>query len=147
MKNTHIAAAILVATAGLAAANEPYFPRSQRSFDRVDADKDGKIELTEFTPLASRRLARLDANGDKTVTAGEIDAKMQEGLRKRRDRILEIMDADRDGKITEGELDKIVEAMFNGADTDKDGGVSMTELKGFKRADWRKAYLQQVSGN
>jgi len=147
VKNTHLVAVILVATTGVAIANEPYFPRSQRSFDRVDADKDGKIELTEFTPLAGRRLARLDANSDKVVTAEEIDAKLQEGLRKRRDRIMAIMDADRDGKITESELDNIVRAMFNGADTDKDGGVSMAEVKGFKRADWRKAYLLQAGGN
>jgi Ca2+-binding EF-hand superfamily protein len=147
MKVTILAAASLAAASGLVAANEPYFPRSQISFDRIDTDKDGKIEMVEFVPLVGRRLARLDSDGDKAVSAAEIESRMQDSLKKRRDRIMAFMDTNKDGKITESELDKLVEAMFNGADTDKDGGVSMAELKTFKRADWRKSYLQRFGGN
>lgn len=145
-----VAGLCLLATPTLA--NEPYFPKGQKTFDRVDANKDGKIEKTEFMPLAVRRLARMDVNGDKTVSASEIEARLQEGLKRRRDRIMAVMDANKDGTITESELDNLVTAMFNGADSDKDGGLSMAELKGFKRVEWRKAYLLQgqpaaTSGN
>lgn len=147
MKNTVLLGATLAAVvgfAGLALANEPYFPRAQRGFDRVDANRDGKIEKGEFLPLASKRLARMDVNGDHAVSAAELQQRMEEALLRRRDRIMALMDANHDGSISESELDKVVEAMFNGADTDKDGGVSMAELKGFKRGQWRKGYLGQL---
>ncbi len=129
-----------------ARANEPYFPRGKGSFDRADANKDGKIELPEFASLTDRRMARIDGNGDKTVTVAEIDAKLQEALKRRRDRIMALLDANGDGAITESELDNVLEAMFNGADQDKDGGLTMPEIKDFKRGQWRKAYLQ-AAGN
>lgn len=140
-KNIYLVAGLALLAATAAQANEPYFPRSQKTFDRIDANRDGKIEKPEFMPLAVRRLARMDVNGDKAVSTAEIDARLQEGLARRRDRIMAVMDADKDGTITESELDKLVSEMFNGADSDKDGGLSMAELKGFKRGEWRKAYL------
>jgi EF hand len=147
MRTLFIAAGLLAGMAGIAVANEPYFPRGQRAFDRADADKDGKVALSEFAPLADRRMARMDVNNDKAVSAAEIEARMQESLKKRRDRIMALMDLDKDGKITESELGKTVEAMFNDADADKDGGLTMVEMKNFKRGTWRKAYLQQTGGN
>jgi Ca2+-binding EF-hand superfamily protein len=53
-----------------------------------------------------------------------------------------LMDVDGNGTITTAELDKVTEAMFNGADTDKDGGLTMTELQGFKRAAWRRGFVE-----
>ncbi len=91
-------------------------------------------------------MARIDGNGDKTVTVAEIDAKLQEALKRRRDRIMALLDANGDGAITESELDNVLEAMFNGADQDKDGGLTMPEINDFKRGQWRKAYLQ-AAGN
>ncbi len=45
----------LVAVGSLAMAAEPYLPKVQKSFDRVDLNKDGKISLAEFTPVAEKR--------------------------------------------------------------------------------------------
>ncbi|MFO1034534.1 MAG: EF-hand domain-containing protein [Hyphomicrobiales bacterium] len=147
MKKISLMAMTLAGLTGFSAmalSAEPYFPRAQRSFDRVDANHDGKIEKGEFLPLASKRLARMDVNGDKAVSAAELQQRMEEALIKRRDRIMALMDANHDGSISESELDKLVEAMFNGADSDKDGGVTMAELKGFKTGQWRKSYLGQT---
>jgi Ca2+-binding EF-hand superfamily protein len=143
---TGLLAASLVAVE-TAAANEPFLPRGQRAFDRVDANRDGKVTLPEFEPLARKRLAKIDSDGDRSVTAAEIEARMQQALERRRDRIMALLDANKDGAITEAELDKVVEAMFNKADTDSDGGLTMPEIKGFKRGEWRKLYLQKASAD
>ena len=136
----------LVAAGGLAIASEPYLPKAQKTFDRLDVNKDGKISLAEFTPVAEKRFLSIDMNKDEAVSAAEIDASLQAALERRRNRILENLDADKNGVISRAELDKYVEAMVAGADTDSDGGVSFSEARIFKIAKWRKA-LQLTSAN
>ena len=136
----------LVAVAGLAIASEPYLPRAQKVFDRLDSNKDGKISLAEFTPIAEKRFLSIDVNKDDAVSAAEIDASLQAGLERRRNRMLENMDTDKNGNISRAELDTYVEAMVKGADSDKDGGVTFDEARIFKIAKWRKT-LAQPSAN
>ena len=136
----------LVAVAGLAIASEPYLPKAQKTFDRLDLNKDGKISLAEFTPVAEKGFLGIDVNKDEAVSTAEIDASLQAALERRRNRILANLDADKNGSITRAELDTYVEAMVTGADTDSDGGVSFAEARIFKIAKWRKA-LQPASAN
>ena len=136
----------LVAVGGLSMAAEPYLPRAQKSFDRLDINKDGKLSLAEFTPVAEKKFLSIDMNKDEAVSAAEIDASLQAALERRRNRILANLDADKNGVINRDELDKYVEAMVTGADTDCDGGVSFAEARIFKVAKWRKA-LQTISAN
>ena len=131
----------LVAAGGLAMAAEPYLPKAQKSFDRIDLNKDGKINLAEFTPVAEKRFLGIDVNKDNAVSAAEIDASLQAALERRRNRILANLDADKNGSVSRAELDKYVEAMVAGADTDSDGGISFSEARIFKIAKWRKALL------
>jgi Ca2+-binding EF-hand superfamily protein len=143
MKNLSGAVICMVLLTGAAAANEPYLPRAERTFNRIDQNHDGKIALTEFAPLAGRRFARMDLNSDKAVTANELEKAMLLAAGKRRDRIMSFLDSDKNGSITQLELDKIVEAMFNSADSDHDGSVTLTEAQSFKRAPWRKSMMGQ----
>ncbi len=136
----------VAAAGGLAMAAEPYLPMAQKSFDRIDLNKDGKINLAEFTPVAEKRFLAMDVNKDNTVSTAEIDASLQATLERRRNRILANLDADRNGSISRAELDSYIEAMVAGADTDSDGGVSFSEARIFKIAKWRKA-LQMTSAN
>jgi hypothetical protein len=136
----------LVAVGSLAMAAEPYLPKVQKSFDRVDLNKDGKITLAEFTPVAEKRFLGIDVNKDNAVSSAEIDASLQAALERRRNRILANLDADKNGSISRAELDGYVEAMVAGADTDSDGGISFSEARIFKLAKWRKA-LQSTSAN
>ncbi len=136
----------LAAVGGLAVASEPYLPKAQKTFDRLDLNKDGKINLAEFMPVAEKRFLGIDVNKDDAVSAAEIDASLQAALERRRNRILANLDADKNGSISRAELDKYVEAMVAGADTDSDGGVSFAEARIFKIAKWRKA-LQPASAN
>ena len=132
--------------AGAAIAAEPYLPRMQKGFDRVDADKDGKVTASELEPLAAKRFMKEDANGDGSVSSAEIDAALKLVMEKRRNRILANMDANKDGSITKAEVDGFVEAMVKGADANSDGGVSFDEARSFRLAKWRKS-LQSGPAN
>lgn len=136
----------VAAAGGLAMAAEPYLPKAQKSFERIDLNKDGKINLAEFTPVAEKRFLGMDVNKDNALSTAEIDASLQAALERRRNRILANLDADKNGSVSRAELDKYIEAMVAGADTDSDGGVSFSEARIFKIAKWRKA-LQTASAN
>jgi Ca2+-binding EF-hand superfamily protein len=136
----------IASVTGLAFAAEPYLPRGQKVFDRLDANKDGKINLAEFAPLAQKRFMAVDENKDDAVSTAEIDKALQAALERRRNRMMASMDADKNGSVTKAELDKYVEAMLTGADANKDGGVSFDEAKLFKLGKWRKT-LGEPSAN
>jgi Ca2+-binding EF-hand superfamily protein len=128
---------------GQVQANEPYLPRNEKSLQRLDTNKDGRIERDEIKPRMAKRFQAVDANGDKIVTVAEIDAMLQKRLEARRTRMLQLMDSNKDGSITAAEFDRVADSMFDKADTDHNGGVDLAELKGFRRAEWRKAFLGQ----
>ena len=138
----YLSAMILLAAAGLLAAQslaiEPSFPRNTKVFGKLDADQDGKITLGEIKPKAEKRLLRLDADKNSEISVAEIDAFLQKRLEQRRNRMLGLLDGDKDGVITVAELDKLVDAMFNDADADKDGGVSLEEARNFRMAKMAK---------
>jgi Ca2+-binding EF-hand superfamily protein len=138
-----VTTALIAFSAVAAEANEPYFPRSEQRFARLDTDKDGKLKPAELALVVQRSATALDANGDKQVSAAEIEAAMQKRLEKRRDRIMQLLDGNKDGAITEAEMDQVLNDMFDKADTDDDGSVSFAEIQVFKRAQWRKAYLER----
>ena len=123
------AALVLTATTHLAFANEPFLPRSERSFARLDADSDGKVTVNEWKPKAERRFLRLDDDRDGTVTTAEIDAWLKRGIERRKERMLSRLDQNKDGSVTRGEVDAYVDALFNGADGDKDGGLTLAEIR------------------
>lgn len=146
MRNIIILAAGLTVISMLpAGAAEPYLPRTEKAFQRIDANKNGKVELGEFTPVAERGVIRFDENGDKQVTAQEIESSLQKKLHARVQKMMTVLDSNKDGVVTAAELDKLTASMFNSADNDKDGGLTMTEAHDFKRGPWRKAYLAQTA--
>ena len=138
----HLFAIAMFAAAGLLASEalaiEPSFPRNAKVFGKLDADSDGKIALTEIKPKAEKRLLRLDADKNSEISTAEIDAFLQKRLEQRRNRMLGLLDGDKNGVITVAELDKLVDAMFNDADADRDGGVSLEEARDFRMAKMAK---------
>jgi EF-hand domain pair len=142
--NTAILGALaLTLTAGATLASEPYLPRNEKALLRLDSNKDGRINRDEILPRMTKSFATVDGNGDKIVTVAEIDADLQRRLEARRNKMLELMDANKDGSITQAEFNRVADSMFDKADTDHNGGVDLAELKGFKRGAWRKEFLSQ----
>jgi len=54
---------------------------SDRVFEALDADKDGKISAAEWQAAGERRFARLDRNKDGAVTADELGRRSREDRR------------------------------------------------------------------
>lgn len=119
-------------------AMEPYLPRTAKSFGKVDADQNGKVTAAEIAPLAEKRFTRLDGDKNGSVSSAEIDRALKLAVERRRDRILARLDADKDGVITRAELDRSVEAMVAAADGDKNGGLSLEEVRNSRVAKLRK---------
>jgi len=141
MKRISIAIAMIAGVGVLsvqALAVEPSFPRNAKVFNKIDADANGKIALAEIKPKAEKRLLRLDTDKNNEISIAEIDVFLQKRLEQRRNRMLAALDGDKNGVITMAELDKLVDAMFNSADADKDGGVSLEEARDFRIAKMAK---------
>lgn len=124
-----MAALILMATAGAALATEPTLPRGERAFQRLDADSDGKVSVNELKPKAVKRFLRLDDDQNGTVTTAEIDTWLKRGLERRKERMLGRLDQNKDGSVTRDEVDAYIDALFNGADGDKDGSLTLAEIR------------------
>ncbi|WP_162914493.1 hypothetical protein [Taklimakanibacter lacteus] len=123
------AALLTLATTHLAFAQEATLPRSERSFARLDADSDGKVTINEWKPKAVKRFMRLDDDQNGTVTTAEIDTWLKKGIERRKERILSRLDQNKDGDVTRAEVDAYIDALFNGADGDKDGGLTLAEVR------------------
>jgi Ca2+-binding EF-hand superfamily protein len=123
---------------------EPYLPRSDRAFARLDANSNGKVEPGELKPKALKRFLRLDEDSDGTVSAAEIDQYFARQIEKRKARLLSNLDKSGDGDITRDEVDAYVDGLFNAADADHDGAVTLAETR--ESAARRKQALS-VQGN
>ena len=150
MKRHHILLVSLLGATlfgGAALAVEPILPRSPKTFDKLDADHNGKIALSEFKPHAEQGLMRLDTDKNGVVSGAELDAYLQMRMEKRKARLLKLLDTDANGTITMAELDKLADDMFNGADADHDGSVTLDEAKQFRMAKLKKPVQDATQPN
>ena len=127
-----LGAILMVGVSCTAYAAGPGFPRTEKSFNQLDGDKDGKLSVAEIEPRSEKYLFRLDQNADGSLTKEEIEAWLQKGLERRRDLMLADYDADRDGAISRQELSTFVSAEFGKADKDGDGAISLEESRAYR---------------
>ncbi len=137
--------------------------RADARFDRMDADKDGKLTEQDRAVRAKARsdrmFAALDADGNGQVSRAEFDGAREKRMERRearsergprgkgrmghrgfgRDRMGGMggkIDADGDGVVTRAEFQAPALAMFDRTDANKDGTVTLEERQA-ARAAWR----------
>lgn len=126
------------------------------SFDDVDADADGKITAAEMKAYADARFAAADTDKDGFLNAEEMQAHMlaqaSARMQERSARMIEMMDADSDGKISAAEMqagprkgDRF-ERMLSRLDKDEDGAISRAEMDE-ARANWAEHHDGQGKGH
>ena len=99
----------------------------RKTFDSVDADKDGTISFAEFE-------ARRGNRGEARAERGGSDRPGPRGFGRRGGPggpgLARGADADRDGTVTQAEFTTAALARFDRADADKDGTISLEERRG-----------------
>ncbi|MGL4236485.1 MAG: EF-hand domain-containing protein [Tabrizicola sp.] len=103
-------------------------------FDAMDTDKDGKLSLAELEAHRKAEFTAADTNGDGALSAEELAArqlaKFSETLADRTARMIDNMDNDGNGTISEDEIGEGPgERNFARLDTDNDGAISKEEAE------------------
>lgn len=133
-----VVGAAMVASAGFAVAQGKGGHGERPSFEEVDTNGDGKITRDEMQARAGARFGEADSDGDGAISRDEMVARAMARVEKRIDRMMDRMDADDDGKITEAEMQQMrgkrMERMIKWMDKDGDGALSKEEFgKGHRK--------------
>jgi len=134
-----VVSAAMVVTVGATAIAQGKHGYGQRpSFEEVDANGDGKITQDEMQARAATRFGEADSDGDGAISRDEMMAKAMARAETRVDRMMDRMDADDDGKISQAEMQQMrgkhMGRMIKRMDTDGDGSLSKDEFgKGHRK--------------
>ncbi len=99
-------------------------------FARLDLNHDGVITRDEFIASRHSRFQALDRNGDRFLTVADIPAMasfMPQASEARA--MLARCDLDHDGRVSEAEFVACSLAMFDGADLNHDGALTLSEAR------------------
>ena len=104
------------------------------SFETLDTDGDGQITKAEIEARGDERFSNIDTDGDGELSKEELIAQGAERREKRVERLLERLDADDSGSISQAELDAAPrrgggDRLFARADTDENGAISKEEFE------------------
>jgi hypothetical protein len=122
--------------------------RINRMIKRADLNGDGKISQSEMTRGIAVTFSRIDANGDGALSASEISGAkaVLKAERKRakaagEGRLLVVkfpakrinkrfdkIDANGDGVLSKGELERVADRMFKKRDKNNDGYISTADF-------------------
>jgi Ca2+-binding EF-hand superfamily protein len=155
-----VAGAAALTVGGVAYAQAPQLTRaaveqrSDKAFDRLDANHDGKLDQADRADRQKARFDRVDANHDGQLSYAEFTAMHGQGdgaragrghrgehrMAMRRGGMVRMADADRDGAITKAEFRTAALTRFDRLDADKDGTVTRDEAKAARdsmRQQWQ----------
>jgi len=131
MRMTLVAAALTGLALGGAAFAKADKPRGQHiTFEQLDTDNDGQVTDAEMKAQGAARFAKVDTDADGFLSASELEAAGKDREKKRATRMMERLDADKDGKLSLDEMGKRGRKgdMFAKFDADKSGGLSKEEF-------------------
>lgn len=119
---------------GAGMGGEDHGPRLLEMFDEIDTDKDGKLSLAELEAHRAAEFAAADANGDGSLDADELSARMlariQEKMAERIQHMIDNRDNDGNGLISAAEMGEgPAENHFARIDSDNDGMISKEEAE------------------
>lgn len=119
-----IAAALLVATAGVAAADE-----AGELIQRFDRDGDGRISRSEAEAYRGESFGVIDLNGDGAISRSEMLEHVQRRIEQSLDNRFQSLDVNRNGTIDLNEYESRQDRRFNAMDLNGDGVISDEELR------------------
>jgi Ca2+-binding EF-hand superfamily protein len=102
------------------------------SFQAIDNDKDGTIDLSEVKAVASRRFDQLDRKRTGTLTRAQLGR-----LRVNRNEFA-AADPDNDGTLSKDEYLALVEKRFNALDSDHKGTLTLQQFNSRKALPLRR---------
>lgn len=127
--------------------------RANRMFDRIDANKDGKLDAADREARRTAAFDRMDANKDGSISRAEFAAMrpgmagrgggqgghpgMHAGMHARgmgRAMIMQRADSDRDGGVTRAEFAANAASRFDQADSNRDGQLTPAERQASRAA-------------
>lgn len=103
------------------------------SFSALDTDNNGELTREELGAQAKLRFDKADANGDGKLSAEELGQNGKKRAEERAAKMIERLDADKDGMLSQDELSKSrkgdrAEKMFDRVDADNNGTISEEEF-------------------
>lgn len=143
-KKLLLAASLVTALVGTAAlaqgADGKRGDRAENMFSRMDTNKDGSITVAEMRAARGEMFTRIDSNKDGKVTKAEAEAGRKRGPGpggdgrggpggpEGRGGGLAAADTNKDGTVTRAEWDAQPLPMFDRADANNDGKLTMQEM-------------------
>ncbi|MFC3615758.1 EF-hand domain-containing protein [Lutimaribacter marinistellae] len=105
--------------------------RQMMSFEELDTDGNGEITRAEMEGHRAARFQEADTDGDGKLSLDEMQAQARQRADVRAQRMMEHLDADKDGFLNPAEMPKHERAgkMFDRADRDGSGGISKAEFE------------------
>ncbi len=100
----------------------------------ADANKDGVITLDEAQSEAAKLFTQFDRNKDNVIDKTDVEALKKEMVDYRVKRFIHHFGADKDGKVTREQFDKMAKERFAMLDLDNDAKISRDEMPG--RGRW-----------
>jgi Ca2+-binding EF-hand superfamily protein len=109
----------------------------KRTFDRIDANKDGWVDKAEaerdfdtrFRARQAAAFARIDANKDGSISRQEFDAAAGQPSAAAKSAWLTFNDVDKNGRVALAEATAKELGAFDRIDTDRNGVLSVEELR------------------
>ncbi|MEP0963641.1 MAG: calcium-binding protein [Roseobacter sp.] len=125
-----IAICAVVLASGVAVAKSGH-DHERISFETLDVDGDSMINPDEMANLRLRQIMRADANGDGTLSLGELSARGEDTAKNRAEKMMSRLDTNEDGVLSPEELTggKRQARGFERVDQNGDGMISKEEFE------------------